>query len=60
MTPPETTATALPVSIEDVRAAHARIRDSIVRTPTFISKTLSPISSASLRAPGVTLMASRC
>ena len=48
MTPPETTATALPVSIEDVRAAHARIRDSIVRTPTFISKTLSDLTGATV------------
>ncbi len=48
MTPPGTTATILPVSIEDVRAAHARIRDSIVRTPTFISKTLSDLTGATV------------
>lgn len=48
MTPPETTATTLPVSIDDVRAAHARIRDSIVRTPTFISKTLSDLTGATV------------
>jgi threonine dehydratase len=47
MTPPETTA-VIPVTIEDVRAAHARIRDSIVRTPTFISKTLSELTGATV------------
>lgn len=44
---PETTA-ILPVTIEDVRAAHLRIRDSIVRTPTFISKTLSELTGATV------------
>ncbi|AIT06873.1 threonine dehydratase [Sphingomonas taxi] len=39
-------ATALPVSIDDVRAAHVRIRDAIVRTPTLISKTLSEMTGA--------------
>lgn len=39
---------ALPVSIDDVRAAHARIRDAIVRTPTLISKTLSEMTGASV------------
>lgn len=47
MTPSETTA-VIPVTIEDVRAAHARIRDSIVRTPTFISKTLSELTGATV------------
>jgi threonine dehydratase len=47
MTPPETTA-VIPVTIEDVRAAHERIRDSIVRTPTFISKTLSELTGATV------------
>ena len=47
MTPSETTA-VIPVTIEDVRAAHARIRDSIVRTPTFISKTLSALTGATV------------
>ena len=47
MTPAETTA-VLPVTIEDVRAAHERIRDSIVRTPTFISKTLSELTGATV------------
>ncbi|MFW2851745.1 threonine ammonia-lyase [Sphingomonas sp. TX0543] len=37
---------SLPVSIDDVRAAHMRIRDSIVRTPTLISKTLSQLTGA--------------
>ena len=34
------------VSIDDVRAAHDRIRDAIVRTPTLISKTLSDLTGA--------------
>jgi threonine dehydratase len=38
----------LPVSLADVRAAHARIRDSIVRTPTLISKTLSKLTGATV------------
>ncbi|AGH50928.1 MULTISPECIES: threonine ammonia-lyase [Sphingomonadales] len=41
-----TTPTALPVSIADVRAAHMRIGDSIVRTPTLLSKTLSAMTGA--------------
>ncbi len=40
--------TSLPVSTEDVRAAHARIRDSIVRTPTLISRTLSEMTGATV------------
>ncbi len=47
MTAPATT-TALPVSIDDVRAAHARIRDYIVRTPTFVSRTLSELTGATV------------
>jgi threonine dehydratase len=47
MTLAETTA-VIPVTIEDVRAAHERIRDSIVRTPTFISKTLSELTGATV------------
>src|SRR4051812_14880332 len=43
-TAPET----LPVSIDDVRAAHARIADAIVRTPTFISRTLSKLTGATV------------
>lgn len=39
-------ADSLPVSIDDVRAAHARIGASIVRTPTLLSKTLSKIVGA--------------
>jgi threonine dehydratase len=38
----------LPVTIDDVRAAHARIRDSIVRTPTLISRTLSELTGATV------------
>ncbi|MBW6527644.1 threonine ammonia-lyase [Sphingomonas sp. RHCKR7] len=39
---------ALPVTIEDVRAAHARIAPSIVRTPTLISRTLSELTGATV------------
>jgi len=38
----------LPVSIDDVRAAHARIGDHIVRTPTLISRTLSEMTGATV------------
>ncbi|MBW8841124.1 MAG: threonine ammonia-lyase [Sphingomonadales bacterium] len=48
MTSSETIAATIPVTIEDVRAAHERIRDSIVRTPTFISKTLSELTGATV------------
>ncbi|TVV73009.1 threonine ammonia-lyase [Sphingomonas solaris] len=41
-------APALPVSIEDVRAAHARIGASIVRTPTLHSRTLSQLTGATV------------
>ena len=44
----QTTTEPLPVSLADVRAAHARIRDSIVRTPTLISKTLSKLTGATV------------
>lgn len=40
------TSTPLPVSIADVEAAHKRIGDSIVRTPTLLSKTLSNLTGA--------------
>ncbi len=36
----------LPVSLDDVRAAHARIAPSIVRTPTLLSRTLSAMTGA--------------
>ncbi|WP_293876535.1 MULTISPECIES: threonine ammonia-lyase [unclassified Sphingomonas] len=39
---------AIPVTIDDVRAAHARIRDAIVRTPTLVSKTLSDMTGATV------------
>ena len=39
---------ALPVSIDDIRAAHDRIRDAIVRTPTLISRTLSEMTGATV------------
>jgi threonine dehydratase len=38
----------LPVSIADIRAAHARIRDAIQRTPTVISETLSKLTGATV------------
>jgi threonine dehydratase len=38
----------MPVSIEDVRRAHDRIRDAIVRTPTLISRTLSELTGATV------------
>jgi threonine dehydratase len=40
--------TALPVSIDDVRAAAARIGGSVVRTPTLVSKTLSDLTGATV------------
>ena len=46
-TQPADTAT-LPVSIDDVYAAHKRIRDAIVRTPTLISRTLSEMTGATV------------
>ncbi|MDB5673663.1 MAG: threonine dehydratase, partial [Sphingomonas bacterium] len=47
-TDPLPVAGTLPVSIDDVRAAHARIRDSIVRTPTLVSRTLSDLTGATV------------
>src|SRR5947199_4467158 len=47
-TNPAPAADLLPVSLADVQAAHARIRDAIVRTPTFISKTLSELTGATV------------
>lgn len=47
-TDPLPATTTLPVSIEHVRAAHARIRDSIVRTPTLVSRTLSELTGATV------------
>ena len=38
----------IPVTIDDVRAAHDRIRANIVRTPTFISRTLSDLTGATV------------
>lgn len=38
----------LPVTLEDVRAAHARIEDAIVRTPTLHSQTLSALTGATV------------
>lgn len=36
------------LTLDDVRAAHARIADAIVRTPTLYSKTLSQITGANI------------
>jgi len=44
----EPATTALPVTLADVRAAHARIAPSIVRTPTLYSQTLSKMSGANV------------
>ena len=41
-------ASALPVSVDDVRAAHARIMSSIVKTPTLISRTLGQLTGATV------------
>jgi threonine dehydratase len=38
----------LPVSIDDVRAAHERVAPSIVRTPTLISRTLGQLTGATV------------
>jgi threonine dehydratase len=42
------TGATLPVSLDDVRAASARIAPSIVRTPTLISRTLSELTGATV------------
>jgi threonine dehydratase len=42
------TATALPVSADDVERAAARIGDAVVETPTAISRTLSEITGATV------------
>jgi threonine dehydratase len=38
----------LPVTLDDVRAAHERIRAAIVRTPTLVSRTLSDLTGATV------------
>jgi threonine dehydratase len=38
----------LPVSLDDVRAAHGRIAGAIVRTPTLISRTLGQLTGATV------------
>jgi len=45
-TPVMNPADPLPVTIDDVRTAHDRIRDAVVRTPTLISRTLSELVGA--------------
>ena len=39
---------ALPVTIADIHAAHTRIADAIVRTPTLLSRTLSELTGATV------------
>ncbi|RYD90494.1 MAG: threonine ammonia-lyase, partial [Sphingomonadales bacterium] len=46
--PKQTDAEGVPVTIDDVRAAHARIAPSIVRTPILRSRTLSDITGANV------------
>ena len=41
-------AAGVPVTVDDVRAAHARIGDAIVRTPVLRSRTLSQITGANV------------
>jgi threonine dehydratase len=41
-------AATLPVSLDDIRAAHGRVRASIVKTPTLISRTLSQMTGATV------------
>jgi threonine dehydratase len=41
-------ADALPISLDDVRAAHARVAPFIVRTPTLISRTLGQLTGATV------------
>jgi threonine dehydratase len=41
-------ADTLPVTIDDVRAAHARVADAIVHTPTLVSRTLSELTGATV------------
>ncbi|THD37215.1 MAG: threonine ammonia-lyase [Sphingomonas sp.] len=38
----------IPVTIDDIRAAHGRIHANIVRTPTLVSKTLSDLTGATV------------
>ncbi|HEX4693203.1 threonine ammonia-lyase [Sphingomonas sp.] len=38
----------IPVTIDDIRTAHDRVRANIVRTPTLISKTLSDLTGATV------------
>ena len=39
---------SLPVTLADVQAAHARVADQIVRTPTLVSRTLSQMTGATV------------
>ncbi len=43
-----TGASGVPVTIDDVRAAHGRVAPSIVRTPIMLSKTLSDLTGAKI------------
>lgn len=46
--PKSSAANGVPVSIDDVRAAHGRISAAIVRTPTLLSRTLSELTGATV------------
>jgi len=46
--PIKTDATGVPVTIDDVRAAHIRVAPSIVRTPIMRSRTLSELTGANV------------
>lgn len=45
---PDLAGDALPVSIDDVKAAYARIADQVVHTPTLVSRTLSQMTGATV------------
>ncbi|WP_404368555.1 threonine ammonia-lyase [Sphingomonas sp. MMS24-J45] len=47
-THPRPATATLPVTLADVQAAHARIGEQIVRTPFFISRTLSALTGATV------------
>src|SRR5687768_11729500 len=40
--------TALPISLDDIRAAAERIKGAVIRTPTMLSRTLSNLTGATI------------
>ncbi|WP_375271698.1 threonine ammonia-lyase [Sphingomonas sp.] len=48
VSPAPSSGAPLPVSCADVAAAHRRIKDAVVRTPTLISRTLSQMTGATV------------